>query len=305
MVMVESNPLNRICFALRRHTEVGQVVGLCHGVEIVTNLEFPETLGVPGEDISATAAGVNHFTWILDLRRRSTGEDLYPVLRARLRDHDPAVAPLSRKLFEVFGYYPSPGDAHIGEYLPYAWELVHMQENFLDRWGEDAEQRWRYLEACSHGAAPEPGDYVQQQAEAPEELRLKKFFTPRDWTDTLVFPILSARHTNRPQMMPAVNLLNEGQIANLPAGVFVETPGTVDSSGLRAVTIGALPGPLAAICRRDIDQTELTVEAAVTGDRRIALQAMLLDPVTDSVTAAERILDQMLVANASYLPQFS
>jgi alpha-galactosidase/6-phospho-beta-glucosidase family protein len=34
------------------------------------------------------------------------------------------------------------------------------------------------------------------------------------------------------------------------------------------------------------------------------LQAMLLDPVVDSVGSAERILDEMLKTHAEYLPQF-
>ena len=63
---------------------------------------------------------------------------------------------------------------------------------------------------------------------------------------------------------------------------------------MRLEHIGALPSALAAFNRRDIDQMELIVEAALTGDRRTVLQAMLLDPVTDSVRSAEAILDEML-----------
>jgi alpha-galactosidase/6-phospho-beta-glucosidase family protein len=49
---------------------------------------------------------------------------------------------------------------------------------------------------------------------------------------------------------------------------------------------------------------ELTVEAGVQGSRKLALQAMLLDPVIDSVQVAERVLDEMLELQADYLPQF-
>jgi alpha-galactosidase/6-phospho-beta-glucosidase family protein len=104
--------------------------------------------------------------------------------------------------------------------------------------------------------------------------------------------------------MPAVNMLNNGTITNLPQDVFVETPAVVDRSGIRPLCIGELPQPLAAFCRRDIDQMELTVEAAVKGDRRLVLQAMLLDPVVDSVRVAERVLDEMIKAHAEHLPQF-
>ena len=78
----------------------------------------------------------------------------------------------------------------------------------------------------------------------------------------------------------------------------------MDASGIMPLCIGDLPKPLAAFNRRDIDQMELTVEAAVKGDRNLVLQAMLLDPVIDNVANAERALDEMLKENAEYLPQF-
>lgn len=81
--------------------------------------------------------------------------------------------------------------------------------------------------------------------------------------------------------------------------MFVEAPAVVDGSG-----IGALPKPLAAICRSDIDQMELAVDAAVRGDRNLVLQATLLDLVIDSARVAERVLDEMMKAHKDDLPQF-
>ena len=103
----------------------------------------------------------------------------------------------------------------------------------------------------------------------------------------------------------ALNLLNEGHITNLQQDVFVEVPAVVDASGIHGLGVGQLPQPLAAFCQRDIDQMRLIVEAGVHGDRRLALQAMLLDPVVDSVRVAEQVLDGMLEAQKKYLPQFS
>jgi len=316
MIMIESNPLNRICLAMRRYSGVGQILGLCHGVEIAQNF-LGKVLGIDTEDIVATAAGINHFTWILDLRLKATGEDLYPTLKEKLATCPPDFHPLSRKLFEVYGYFPSPGDRHIGEYIPYAWEFVGLEGPPLKERSRDVELRWQYLDklspACG-GQAParqrrrekiKARDYLEKQEEKQEELRLMEFFKPRRWVDTLAFPIMAAIETNKMRRMPAVNMLNQGTIANLPADVFVETPAVVDSSGVHPIRIGDLPQPLAAFCRRDIEQMELTVEAAVKGDRKLVLQAMLLDPVIDSVTAAERVLDEMMKRQAGYLPQFA
>ena len=35
------------------------------------------------------AAGLNHFTWILSIHDRRTGEDLYPLFRKRFFELDP------------------------------------------------------------------------------------------------------------------------------------------------------------------------------------------------------------------------
>jgi alpha-galactosidase len=302
-VMVMSNPLNRICLALTRHAHIGEVIGLCHGVEMGEKLYLNRILDIDGDDIEATAAGTNHLTWILDLRRKSTGDDLYPLLAARNQSYDPTFEALSRKLYEIYGYYPATGDAHLGEYLPYAWEFVDLGEDrFTHNKAYDA-QRWAYLEKLASGelalsAKPEAEDISA-------ELALIDLLSPRSWVDTLSVPIIAAQLTNQVRRMPAVNLLNTGQIDNLPRDVFVETPGVADATGVRPVHIGRLPKPLAAFCQRDIEQTELIVEAAVTGDYRTALQAMLLDPVVDSIFAAERILTAMLKEYRAYLPQFA
>ena len=55
---------------------------------------------------------------------------------------------------------------------------------------------------------------------------------------------------------------------------------------------------------RDIEVCEMTVEAAVSSDRNLILRTMLLDPVIDSVAAAEKVLDAMLEANEQYLARY-
>jgi alpha-galactosidase/6-phospho-beta-glucosidase family protein len=55
---------------------------------------------------------------------------------------------------------------------------------------------------------------------------------------------------------------------------------------------------------RQLDVMELNVEAAVTGDRQTALEGLIIDPLVPDPATAEKILDEMLVAQADYLPQF-
>jgi alpha-galactosidase len=102
----------------------------------------------------------------------------------------------------------------------------------------------------------------------------------------------------------AVNIPNQGHIANLPDGAIIELPALVGGWGIRGLNIGPLPEMVAELCRREIAVAELAVDAAATGNRRTALQALLLDPCIDDMDTARAILDAYLEEYAGYLPQF-
>jgi alpha-galactosidase len=102
----------------------------------------------------------------------------------------------------------------------------------------------------------------------------------------------------------AVNLPNEGYITNLPEGAIVEMPGLVSGVGIRGIGVGALPEGIAELCRRELTVVRLCVDAAVQGDRRKALQCLLLDPVVRDLDVARQILGDYLETYREYLPQF-
>ena len=71
--------------------------------------------------------------------------------------------------------------------------------------------------------------------------------------------------------------------------------------------IGNLPMPCAATCAASVRVQEMGVEAAVHGDVLLLKQAMLHDPLVGAVCNPEEIwqmTDEMLVAQARWLPQF-
>jgi alpha-galactosidase len=50
--------------------------------------------------------------------------------------------------------------------------------------------------------------------------------------------------------------------------------------------------------------SQLNIDAVVQGDRNLALQSLLLDPVIDDIDQAELILDEIITNNKNFLPQF-
>jgi len=313
-----TNPMVRICDAVNRYSKI-KVVGLCHqiytgygmvGVALAKDLgiEVPEDLegmhadvmqhplqhqvmrqAVPLLDIRA--AGTNHFSWILSVHSKQTGEDLYPLLRKRFFELDEKFEPLTRRIFHDFGIFPVPGDTHLCEYLPwmsdpvtkpwdkfnirlYDWELMAGLRDFsLDRLNEMANGNMSIeglLDADSEGAL----EMIENITCAGEHYHL------------------------------AANLPNVGQISNLPLGAIVETPVMVNGAGIHPIHMGALPEPVAELCRRELMTAQLGIDAAVEGSYEKALQCLLLDPVICDLDAAQLILDDYLKTYKEHLPQF-
>ncbi len=313
-----SNPMVRVCDAISRYTKI-KVVGLCHqiyaGYGMVgfmlakqLGLDVPETFisthadekywvamhrisRAAAERVDIKAAGLNHFTWMLDLRDRQTGADLYPALRAAWAQADPAVEPLTHRVFDAFGLMPIPGDEHLCEYLPWVsdpltkpWEKYDLS---LYDWDANAAHRDEgHQRIAQMGQRLAPIDaLLEASSEGARE----------------VIECLSGAGN---EYHLAANVPNTGQIANLPLGAIVETPVVLSGMGVQPVAVGSLPEGVAEICRRELAVVRLCVDSAVHGDRQLALQALLLDPIITDLDVARAILDDYLSTYKEYLPQY-
>ena len=104
-----------------------------------------------------------------------------------------------------------------------------------------------------------------------------------------------------------VNLPNTGQVANLEHGPVVECMGVVNAAGVAPRDRVEVTSILGECLRRTVYSQELTVEAALRGDRTFVLEAMLSDQMGgrlpyESIVA---ITDELLTATAPWLPQFA
>ena len=277
LVINFTNPLGRECLAASRYSDL-QFVGLCHGIGMAQRV-WGHVLDLPPEEIDLKAAGLNHFTWMLTAQHRHTGEDLYPAFRKIIAQKALEEAPfdikLSRYLMDTYGLWPSPSDHHIGEYLSYAWEYCGLEGYDFEAADAGAEGRWGRL--CRWAAGEEPVDELLQHRSGERAV-----------------PIIVGMLENTHQYELAVNVPNTNLIPNLPKWAIVEVPATVDATGVHGINVGPLPEPIAAMCRTQIAVEDRAVEAAVHGDRNAALQALLLDPVVNSISQAEAILGEML-----------
>ena len=68
--------------------------------------------------------------------------------------------------------------------------------------------------------------------------------------------------------------------------------------------MGALPQGILELLHREVSASQLCIDAVVLGDRDLALQSLLLDPVVDDIGTARLILNDILETNRTWLPQF-
>ncbi len=314
-----TNPLIRLTWGVQRYSKV-PVVGLCHQLEwgySMVGALFAEDYGYASEvppdfnvhtdahnvaitmhmaqraheHVDIKAAGINHFSWIYDIRDKDTGEDLYPRLRARWAKYRRSFEPLTREMTDIFGLMPTAGDSHMCEYLAYThdpvtkpWEKYDLK---LQNWDMNVERRRSRLQQAR--------DIVDGKRPVDELLNVKSEGVPE---------IIQAMTYNDNLYFQQLNLYNNGKIPNLPADAIVETPGVIASSGIHGLNVPPLPAGIAELCRRELALSSMVVDAAVLGSRDLALQALLLDPTMNDIDRARAILDDFLTTFAEYLPQF-
>jgi alpha-galactosidase len=303
-----TNPMVRICDAVHRYSKI-RTIGLCHqifaGYGMVGYLladrfglqrpadmhRFWENSHTLTKFIDIKAAGLNHFTWMLDVRDSRTGEDLYPLVRERWAQADPAFEPLTHRVLDAFGWMPIPADGHLCEYLPWVsdpatkpWEKYNLHLYDWDAAEKDRHEGHQQIALMGEGK--QSIDRLQQ---ADSEGALE-----------MIEAIAGAGN----HYHLAVNLPNAGQITNLPTGAIVETPGLISGWGARGFPIGDMPESVAELLRQELSRVRLSVDAAATGDRQAALQCLLLDPVIGDIETAKAVLEDYLVSYRQYLPQF-
>ena len=313
-----TNPMVRICDAVSRYSKI-KVIGLCHqiyhGYGTVAYL-LADKYGMKRPDVPVRAlsdsknwhllhelshqspklfdikaAGTNHFTWMLSVHDKATGEDLYPLVREAWDKADPDFEPLTHRMYDAFGWMPIPGDGHMCEYLPWVtdtqtkpWEKYHLKLYDWDAAEQGREEGHKKIALMGEGT-----ESIDSLKGADSEGALE-----------MIESIAGAGN----HYHLAVNLPNIGQVTNLPMGAIIETPGLISGLGARGFPIGEMPENVAVLLRQELTRVRLCVDAAANGDRQAALQCLLFDPVITDIETAKAVLDDYLTSYKQYLPQF-
>ncbi len=308
------NPMTANCWAIRKATGV-PVVGLCHGTFHVER-QLASFIGAPPEEVTSLFVGLNHLTFIFDFRWK--GRDAWQLVKARLAEErgqafdkeslgklfpemgaptgsfKAADNPFSWSIFDAYGAYPAVNDRHVVEFFPERFPAGRYYGKTLGvdvfsiedtiAWGDKI-----YADMRAQALGEKPLDEGIFERSAGEHEQLLDILRSIERDERRIF---------------AANLPNRGAVPNLPAEAILELPAVATAGGLRPLQILDFPDRLAAIITRKLTATSLTVEAALTGDQNLFVEALLADGAVTDPEIARKMAEELLEAHRQYLPNF-
>ena len=305
VVLNHSNPMAPLCRAMIKYSGIRKVIGICHGVQGGV-MQLAELMGVEPEELEVVWIGTNHYYWFTRIRLH--GKDIYPevMARARKRRH-PHGEVMSAKLSDIYGYrLVYQEDGHELEFYPF---LSQIRDPAAFPYGYGERLAARYQDLNLKAPRLSKAEQAARRAEGLKEFaaRLSRRGLPEPETSTIrgegIASLIGAIATGARQVR-ILNLPNQGAVPNLPDYAVLEVEGVTDSQGARPIHAGEAPLSLMGLLQKRIAWQELVVEAAVKGDRNLALQALLLDEMAILPEQSEAMLDELLGASKSLLPQF-
>lgn len=293
------NPMGPVCRGVRKATGAN-MVGLCHGVFHVAH-HLSHILGADPSRINYSAVGMNHLTWFTEVR--IDGQDAMPRLMqiadekiAQLGERGPdELDVFTWQMMRLFGAFPAVLDRHITEFFP---QFFRDGTYYGKKLGVDA---------FSFEGTIAGGDEIFQEMRevaASDQPLGEEFFERIGGEHEQVMEIIESIRTDAGRVYSA-NLPNRGQIPNFPTDAIVEGPAIADGSGMRPIAQPPLPAGIVGTLATRLAWVETTVEAALEGSRDKFIQALVLDGSVESLDTAEKLADELLAAQAEYLPQFA
>jgi 6-phospho-beta-glucosidase len=285
-----SNPAGIVTEALLKHTAL-KTMGFCN-IPINTTYAFADVLGVSPAKVHLDSFGLNHLSWV---RRVLVDGDerLQPLIA---ETHDPESILYQRGIVDDF-------------MEPDFLRALALIPSWYVRYFYFPEQT---LEEDRH-AAQSKGE-KDMQAEA----RLQDIFSTAGYDDEATrilsskggaqyyLPVLQTIHAivNDSGEVVVADVRNGTTLTDLPPNVCVEVPARIYRGHTEPLPIGAMPLSVRGLVQTVKAYEELTIQAALSGSREVAIEALMANPLVGSFGKASQFFDHVLENERSYIPQF-
>jgi len=260
-----------------------RAIGLCN-VAIGFQRRFAAHFGVAPERVQLEHVGLNHLTWVRAVR--VDGVDRLPELLERDAAGIAADVELPLDLMRHLEAIPS-------YYLRYYYagpQVVAEQRDLPTRAEEVMEIERGLLELYRDPTLDVKPALLEQRGGA--------FYSEA------AVQLIASLHDDAGDVQ-VVDVLNRGAVPGLPHDTVVEVPARIHRDGAHPVTLLPLAPEMRGLVQQVKAYEELTIEAALTGDRSVAFRALLANPLVPDAETAAALLDAILDADRAHLPRFA
>ena len=286
-----ANPSGLLTEAVLNHTNI-RAIGLCNCPINMIN-DMSQKFSCSADDLFLDFVGINHLIWAQKVLLH--GKDVTAEAIEKICD-------ASSK--EIMANIPE----------------VHYSPEFLRSLGMIPVSYLKYyylqmLEECladskSKGVRGEVVKSVESELftlyqdtdlkEKPEQLARRGGARYSDAACSLIDSIY-----NNKKDIQVVNVMNSGCNLDLPENAVIERNCVIDSNGAHPIQIGHTPLKIRGLLQNVKVYEQLTIQAAIYGDRDAALQALTIHPLVNSAETARLMLNDILSENQAFLPNFA
>jgi 6-phospho-beta-glucosidase len=275
-----TNPAGLVTQGLIDHGH--RAIGLCN-IPIGFQRDLAKQLGVDPSHVQLEHVGLNHLSW--ERRVMVDGVDRLPELIDGFSDQLGEDVDLPGDLVRLLRAIPS-------YYLRYFYltdEILEKQRSEQPRAEEVMEIERGLLEMYSDPSLDVKPKLLEQRGGA--------FYSEA------AAMLVESLHTDRGDVQ-VVNVRNDGAIPNMADDAVVEVACRIDASGAMPLPVEPLAPEMLGLVEQVKAYERLTVAAAVSGDRDLALKALMANPLTSQYRVAKPLLEALLEANREHLPRF-
>ncbi len=275
-----TNPTGLVTQALL--DEGHRAIGLCN-IAIGFQRRFAAAFGVEPERVELEHVGLNHLSW--ERAVRVDGVDRLPeILSTRIElvaDETDMPAELIRALGAIPSYYL--------HYYYLTDEVIERQRTERTRAEEVMDIEAGLLELYRDPDLAEKPELLERRGGA--------FYSEA------AAQLIASLHEGTGDVQ-VVNVRNDGSVPDLPDDAVVEILARIDRGGAHPIPLAPLAPEMLGLVEHVKAYERLAVQAAMTGDRTIALKALMTNPLVRDYRTAAPLLDALLEANRHHLPRF-
>jgi 6-phospho-beta-glucosidase len=280
-----TNPSGIVTEALLKYSTV-KSVGLCN-VPIGIIMDIVKHFGCAKEEVGLDYVGLNHLAWVR--RIVVAGEDVTEkVLAAFIEraDEEWEVPAVRENMKLAMGSLRMVCNGYLQYYYATDAVLNHLKNKLKTR-GEE-------IIPIEHALFAK---YARKDLdEKPEELSKRG----GAHYSTAAFNLIGAIEKDA-RNRQIVCCRNNGAIPTFDDEVAVEAPAIIGKDGATAIPQPAPDPAIRGLMQAVKAYETLTVEAAVTGSRERAFQAMLAHPLMPGAVGCKTLLDELIEINKPFL----